>query len=93
MYDEVTVHRLKILPQYYNDVFNDAKRCEIRKNDRDYKVLDLLLLQEWDGKKYTDRSPILRVITHILTHEDFPDGVPEGYVVLSIKRLERRHIV
>jgi hypothetical protein len=30
-------------------------------------------------------TPIKAIVTYILTHDDFPAGVPEGYVVMSIK--------
>ena len=29
-----------------------------------------------------------RTITHILTAEEFPEGIKDGYAILSIKRVE-----
>ena len=37
------------------------------------------------GGIIADPSKIKKV-REILTHDDFPEGIPEGYVVLSIKR-------
>lgn len=42
-------HELKILPQYYKDVKEGNKNFELRKNDRDYKVYDIIRLRAWDG--------------------------------------------
>lgn len=42
-------HELKILPKYFEDVMTGKKNFEIRKNDRDFKVGDYLLLKEYEG--------------------------------------------
>lgn len=34
------VHKLKILPEYYNAQIEGKKNFEIRKNDRNYQVGD-----------------------------------------------------
>ena len=31
-------------------------------------------------------DPVRVTVKYILTHDDFPDGIPEGYVVMSIER-------
>lgn len=75
-------HELKLLPQYFNDVKNGIKNFEIRKNDRDYKVGDTLLLREWDNK-YTGRE-ITRKIDYI--HKgDGQFGIAEGYCILGLQ--------
>ena len=38
-------HYLKILPEYYEAVKSGDKTFEVRKNDRDYQVNDVLHLQ------------------------------------------------
>ena len=40
------VHKLKIESQYFNDILNNKKRFEIRKNDRGFKVGDRVHLIE-----------------------------------------------
>ena len=40
------IHVLKILVEYYSAVVSGAKKFEIRYNDRDYKVGDILRLTE-----------------------------------------------
>lgn len=91
----MTVHNLKLLPEYFDAVVNGIKTFEIRKNDRDYKVGDTLHLYEFDpevnGYFLFSRLPETRTcdvaVTYILTHEDFPDGIPEDYCVMGIRRL------
>ena len=38
------VHNLKIKPQYFKDVVSGIKTFEVRKNDRNFKVGDLMVL-------------------------------------------------
>lgn len=73
-------HAVKILPEYMTAVEDGLKTFEIRKNDRDYKVGDYVLLQEWDGKGYTGWQVIVE-ITYITDYEQKP-----GYVVFSFTK-------
>ena len=78
-------HDLKILPQHFQAVWDGRKRAELRKDDRDYKVGDILALREWDGEKYTGSGIAVRV-THILRDcQEY--GLADGYCILSIKPL------
>ena len=76
-------HYVKILPKYYRAVERKEKTFEIRFNDRDYKVYDILHLQEYCGNDYTGREIIAEII-YILDDENF---CKEGYVAMSIKIL------
>ena len=50
------IHELKIQSEYFVAVNNKTKTFEIRKNDRDFKVGDKILLREIDScGKYTGR--------------------------------------
>ncbi|WP_153448454.1 DUF3850 domain-containing protein [Vibrio algicola] len=75
------VHDLKILPNYFNAQLSGAKRFEVRCADRDYNVGDFLVLNEWDGEKYTGRK-LEVTITYILGGYDF-DGLVPGFVILG----------
>ncbi len=78
------IHELKTLPEYFQEVFMEHKKFEIRKNDRDFKVGDRLILKEWEanGNFYTGRE-LARVVTYVL--EDAPQfGLMDGYCILSI---------
>lgn len=80
------VHMLKILPEFLAPLSTKEKNFEVRYNDRDYKVGDLLILQEWNPKKeiYTGRW-ICAQISYIL---DDPRYCKEGYVILGLKFIE-----
>ena len=78
------IHKLKILPKYFQKVLSEEKNFEIRK-DRGFEVGDVIVLNEWtdDVKTYTGRS-VVRVISYI--SRDVPDyGLMSGFVVLSCK--------
>lgn len=75
--------KLKILPQYFEEVANGNKRAELRFNDRGFKVGDVYDLEEFDGKTYTGRAITIR-ITHIL--EGF-EGLTKGWCMFSFVTL------
>lgn len=76
------VHSLKIWPEYYKAAATCTKPFEVRKNDRGFKVGDVLVLNEFDpeAQRYTDRK-VLRYVTYIL---DDPAYLQAGYVVLGV---------
>ena len=76
-------HSLKILPEYFNAVKSGNKNAEIRYNDRNYRVGDILSLREWDGD-YSGRHIEVRVV-HILDDEQY---LQKGYVMLGFEVLE-----
>lgn len=75
------LHKLKIQPQYYKKVVSGEKRFEIRKDDRDFKVGDLIRLQEFENE-YTGRETLYEII-YKLDGGDY--GLEKGYCILSIK--------
>ena len=77
-------HELKILPQFFQAVWEGKKKAELRKDDRGYKTGDVLILREWDGTEYTGGGIAVRV-THILRNcAEY--GLADGYCILSIER-------
>ena len=74
-------HELKILPKYFRDVQSRDKNFELRKDDRGFKVGDLIILYEYKDGKFTDRI-LKRYIKYIL--RDCPEyGLKEGYCILG----------
>jgi Domain of unknown function (DUF3850) len=75
----INIHKLKTWPQYYYAVTCDRKPFEIRKNDRDYKVGDVLILQCYDPATNTyGGEEEVRRVTYITDFEQKPDFVVLG---------------
>lgn len=77
------VHNLKTWPEYYSAVLKGSKKFEVRKRDRNFKVGDILLLDEYDNTTgdYTGRQTSVQV-TYILPGGQF--GIDSGYCVMGI---------
>ena len=43
-----TPHELKTWPEFFTETRSGRKKFELRRNDRDFRVGDQLLLKEWD---------------------------------------------
>jgi ASC-1-like (ASCH) protein len=78
------IHELKTWPEYFQEVFAGRKTFEVRKNDRDFKKGDILILLEFDPNtnEYTG-GRVRRKVTYILEGGNF--GVEFGYVIMAIK--------
>jgi hypothetical protein len=79
-YSTFDIHELKILPEYFQAVADRDKTFEIRKNDRDYKVGDRLILREYESARggFTGRE-LSKNITYITDYAQ-----ADNYVVMSI---------
>lgn len=77
-------HELKTWSDVYWDIIEGRKVHEYRKNDRGFKVSDLVLLREFipTGERYTGEEVAVR-ITSISYGPEW--GIPEGYAVFSIR--------
>jgi len=77
-------HELKTWPLFFEAIDNGKKKFEIRKNDRNYKLNDILWLREWDPvtNDYSGRE-LHQIVTFILHGGLF--GIEEEYVVMSIE--------
>lgn len=81
-------HELKCWPSVFAAIREGLKRHEFRRDDRDFKLGDILVLNEWEPKKgYTGDSQRVRV-TWITRFPDFE--TPKGYCVMSIEPESRR---
>ena len=94
---ENQMHVLKTDPQVFNAVKEKQKLFEIRKNDRNFKECDSLLLlkTKYDGEDmasdkisfpliYTGSFLNVRII-HILKGPIY--GLEEGWVIMSIEHI------
>lgn len=75
-------HELKIAPRWFEDVQSGRKNFEIRRNDRDFKIGDYLLLKEWERGKYTGRE-ITRKIQYIY-EGDGTYGLSDEFCILGL---------
>lgn len=92
-------HLLKTNPEHFDAILSGTKTCEVRINDRDYQLGDVLVLREWGTWRgpvethdysgdYSGRVAIYEVThctyTKDLTARDTPRFGPE-WAVMSIK--------
>lgn len=75
------IHELKTYPQYFQQTLEGNKPFEIRLNDRNFQVGDIVILKEWDNIKYSGRE-IRGTIKYIL--DDKFIGLSKGYVAFSL---------
>jgi len=77
----MAIHDLKCIQPYFQPICDSDKTFELRKNDRDFKVGDELILREIDHDlKYTGMYALCDV-TSIL--KDYI-GLMPGYCIMSI---------
>ena len=94
-------HEKKLTQPYFDYVRLGIKTFELRKNDCDYQVGDLIILKEWRKNEYTKFDKIImsnpqdwdftgREITARITYmlEDYA-GLEKGYCILGIEVLEK----
>lgn len=74
-------HDLKIQPEFFKAVVEGTKTFEIRRNDRNFLIGDVLVLKEYDGN-YTGKSQEVK-ITYMTDYAQ-----QDGYVVLGIVPVE-----
>lgn len=82
----MTTHELKIWPEYFRPVIERRKTFEIRYNDRDFSVGDVLHLREWDPetREYTGAHATARVTYIMRSPHGFAGFELGGRVIMSI---------
>ena len=73
-------YKLKIKSEHYVDVINGTKTAEIRYNDRNYQVDDILILNEIDSLGNFTGNNCVVIVTHVLNNNQY---LQTGYVMLS----------
>ena len=89
----MTEHHVKSWKHLYWPIAHGLKTHDLRINDRNYKVGDILILEEYDieAGEYTGNSTKVQV-TYI-TSNQFPCAfssavLPKDYAILSIKLVD-----
>lgn len=75
------IHYLKILPEYFDAVDDGIKTFEIRKNDRGYRIGDVIELREYiktSSSGYFTGRAVKKRICYITDYEQKP-----GYIVFG----------
>jgi Domain of unknown function (DUF3850) len=92
----MTLHRLKCWPQSFAPLLANTKTFDLRRNDRDYQVGDVLLLQEWDRDRGYSGREVKRRVGYVLrgeypfnadlVHGDHKPlhGLLRGYAILGL---------
>ena len=81
-------HHLKCWPKYYYSVKEGMKRFEIRKNDRGYKIGDIIVLLCWvpeDQHFIIHKHDPMFKITYIL---DEHEGLKPGFVIMQLETFD-----
>lgn len=96
----MTLHELKILHEYLVDVDLGKKTFELRKNDRDYQVGDLIRfidIREDDStanknqiEPYIDENALYRITYVLKGAEQY--GIDRDYCILAIKKLDIKEV-
>ena len=75
-------HELKTWPGYFSAIAQGRKRFELRFNDRDFAVGDVLHLRSWNNEteEYDGRELLAAVDYFLSVH----GGLETGYVLMSI---------
>lgn len=79
-------HNLKISPEYFAAVVAGVKRAELRFNDRNYQIGDVLNLCEWADDAFTGAFVSVDV-THVCELPSVP-----GYALLSFELQKCRKV-
>jgi len=76
-------HELKTWPVAFWDVVFGAKTFEVRRNDRNFKVGDFLVLKEYEPKtkKYSGEEIVVQIDYSIVLPE------PEGFIGMVISEV------
>lgn len=80
----MATHHIKCYNYFFNLIASGLKTSEVRKNDRDYKVGDIIILQDYySSAEFISGRTIMIEATHILNGGQF--GILPEYCVISFK--------
>ncbi|GMQ56769.1 DUF3850 domain-containing protein [Vallitalea sediminicola] len=81
------IHNLKIKGNYIKAIIYGNKTFEVRKDDRNFNIGDILILNEINTKGLYTGFNIKVKVTYILGRkEEEKQFVKKGYVILGIKK-------
>lgn len=86
-----TVHQVKSWSHFYDAIARGDKTHDLRKDDRGYKVGDILMLRRYDIQKGDYTGEECCVLITYITSTQFPCAyssavLDRDYVILSIRK-------
>lgn len=73
----------KILPEFFEAVRSKRKTFELRKDEDDIQVGDVLVLREWNAIEGYTGQAVRRVVTYVLRDaEEY--GLMPGYCIIGM---------
>lgn len=86
----VRTHELKSWSQFFRPIVAGERTHELRRNDRDYRVGDRLLLREYDPSMGTYTGSHCEVAITSITSRDVPcavsdQGLDPDFCILSVR--------
>lgn len=80
------IHNLKIQKEFFEDVKSGEKSFELRKDDRNYRLGDVINLTEVDATsaEETGRTALVEIIYKL----DKFDGLYPGYCILGVRTID-----
>jgi hypothetical protein len=89
------IHELKTIPVYFSRTETGTKKFELRRNDRDFQVGDILRLEEWipESKTFTGKQ-IDAEVTYILNSQSpaVEHIIQDGWVVMGIEIINKNEV-
>lgn len=95
-------HEIKSWPEFFEPVYEGEKTFELRKNDRNYQVGDVLVIREWkppapatEEKGFYTGRMVMAEITYVMEGAGsigtiLPlHGLALGYCILAIEVLSK----
>lgn len=83
------IHNLKIQKKYADAICGGAKHFEIRKeDDKHFNIGDVVTFEVIDNTEYHKIEWKAYFVPYVLRHEDFPEGIADGYCVFTVAPLD-----
>lgn len=76
------IHELKTIQPFFDQIKHGTKKFELRKNDRDFRINDILILKEYIPNTDLLTGEILAV--KVIGILDQFIGIQQGYCIMSI---------
>jgi hypothetical protein len=88
----VQTHELKSWSQFFRPIAAGERAHELRRNDRDYRVGDRVLLREYDPASETYSGSFCEAVITSMTSRDVPcavsdQGLNPDFCILSVRVL------